>query len=409
MKILLVHNYYRSGAPGGEDVVFRQERRLLEAAGVRVVAYTRSNDEVDDGNPFAAARTAMGLRWSRRSFRELSELIRRERPDVAHFHNTFPLISASGYAACRVYGVPVVQTLHNYRTVCAAAIFYRDGAVCELCKPGAHWPAVRHRCYRGSTAASLLVASSLWRNWKSGVYLNLVDRFVVLTRFAATRLAAAGVPPDRIVIKPNFVEIASSEARMPGDYAVFAGRLSPEKGLRTLLDAWRELADVPLKILGDGPLMAELAERCRRESLNVQLLGMLPRDQVLATVAGAQLQVVPSECFEGLPMAAVEAFGCGIPVVAARIGSLEEMIVPDENGLFFEAGNGRDLAKQVRRLRSDAPLRTRIGRGARDRYLAMYTPQRSLEALLGLYGRLTEESAGRSMHANGQHAGATSS
>jgi glycosyltransferase involved in cell wall biosynthesis len=209
------------------------------------------------------------------------------------------------------------------------------------------------------------------------------------------------------LIKPNFVEIASSEAAMPGDYAVFTGRLSPEKGLRTLLDAWRELAEVPLKILGDGPLMAELTERCRRESLNVQLLGMLPRDQVLAMVAGAQLQVVPSECFEGLPMAAVEAFGCGVPVIAARIGSLEEMIVPDENGLLFEAGNGRDLAKQVRRLRSDAPLRTRVGRGARDRYLEMYTPQRSLEALLGLYGRLAEESAGRSVNANGQHAGAT--
>lgn len=389
MKVLLVHNYYRSGAPGGEDVVFRQERDLLESAGVRVITYTRSNDEVSERDPWAVAKTAVGMRWSRRTYRELAELIRHERPDVAHFHNTFPLISASGYAACQEQGVPVIQTLHNYRTVCAAATFYRDGAPCELCHPGVPWPAVRHSCYRGSMAGSLAVAWMLWRNWTSGVYQRLVDRYIVLTRFAAARLEAAGVPAKHILIKPNFVETNVRADAHTGDYAVYAGLLSPEKGVRTLFDAWRELRDVPLKVMGDGPLMSELARRCREESLPIELMGMRPRQEVLSIVAGARLQVVPSECYEGLPMAALEASASGVPVIASRIGSLEELVAPELTGLLFEPGNAHDLATQVRRLLSDATLQARIRRATLERHLASFSPGRSLEALLALYRELS--------------------
>lgn len=385
MKVLLVHNYYRSGQPGGEDVAFRQECALLESAGAQVVTYTRSNDEVDERDLRAVAAAATGLRWSRRTLRELGEIARRERPDVAHFHNTFPLVSVSGYAACRRHGVPVVQTLHNHRLVCAAGTYYRGGQVCEQCRPGAPWPAVRHRCYRGSVAASAAVAWMLWRNWHSGAYTGLVDRFIVLTRFAAERLAAAGMAPDRIVIKPNFVRAGDAAPRGDGGYAVFSGRLWAEKGVNTLLDAWRQLRDVPLKVLGDGPLMCELAARCRAESLPVEFLGMRTREEVLEIVARAQVQVIPSECLEGLPLALVEAYAHGVPVIASRIGSLAQLVVPGTTGLLFEPRDAAGLAKQVRCLRDDAELRNRLRQGARDQYLAEYTPERSLEILLRVY------------------------
>lgn len=393
LKVLLVHNLYRSIAPGGEENVFRQERDLLQEAGVDVVCYTRCNDDVDEHDTAQVLQTAASMTWSRRSYAELAELVRRERPAVAHFHNTFPLISVSGYAACRDNGVPVVQTLHNYRIVCAVATFYRDGQVCELCHAGNPWPAVRHRCYRASAPASFAVAWMLWRNWRGGVYTSLVDRFIVMTQFSASRLAAAGVPPGRILIKPNFVRAPASVGASPSDYAVFAGRLSAEKGLRTLLDAWRELPDVPLKILGDGPLMAEVLQRCRSESLPIEVLGMRPREEVLEIVARARMQVVPSACFEGaLPLVAIEAYACGVPVVASRLGSLQEMIDEGRTGLLFKPQDSADLARQVRRLQADEALQAEIRRGTRERYLSMFTPERSLEILLGLY----EELSGRS-------------
>lgn len=392
MKVLLVHNHYRSGAPGGEDVAFRQERALLESAGVEVVSYTRSNDEVDERNPLAAARTAWSLRWSQRSLREIGALLDRERPAVAHFHNTFPLVSASGYEACRERGVPVVQTLHNYRMVCAAATFFRDGQVCELCRPGAPWAAVRHRCYRDSAAGSLAVAWMLWRHWRDGTWTQLVDRFIVLTPFAARRLAASGVPPARILVKPNAVPPPRPTEAPPARYALYAGRLSEEKGIGTLLEAWRDVPGVTLKVAGDGPLMPALAARVRDASLPVELLGMVPREEVLRLMAGALAQVVPSRCFEGaLPLVAIEAWASGAPVVASRIGSLAEMIEDGRTGLLAEPGDAAGLAAALRRLADDPPLRARLAAAGREAYRSLFTPQHSLSVLLGLYRELAAE------------------
>jgi glycosyltransferase involved in cell wall biosynthesis len=389
-----VHNHYRSGAPGGEDVAFRQERALLESAGVEVVAYTRSNDEVDERNPLEAARTAWNLRWSARTWREIGALIDRERPAVAHFHNTFPLVSASGYAACRERGVPVVQTLHNYRTVCAAATFFRDGQVCEQCRPGAPWPAVRHRCYRGSVVGSLAVAWMLWRQWRDGTWTDLVDRFIVLTPFAARRLAAAGVPPERILVKPNAVAAPPPAEPQSGRYALYAGRLSEEKGIGTLLDAWRDVPGVTLKVAGDGPLMATLAARVRDESLAVELLGMLPRDEVLRLMAGALAQVVPSRCFEGaLPLVTIEAWASSVAVAASRIGSLAEMIDDGRTGLLSTPGDAAGLAANLRRLVDDPALRARLAAAGRDAYRALFTPECSRTVLLGLYRELAAQAA----------------
>ena len=394
MKVLMIHNLYRSATPGGEDNVFRQDRDLLTGAGVDVVCYTKSNDDVDERDRRQLLRTAASMHWSRRSYEEISDVIRRERPTVAHFHNTFPLIGVSGYAACADNGVPVVQTLHNYRTVCAVATFYRGGQVCEQCTAGNPWPAVWHRCYRDSLPASAAVAWMLWRNWRSGVYLDMVDRFIVMTRFSADHLAATGVPRERIVLKPNFVRLPGTAVPPAGDYAVFAGRLSEEKGVRTLLEAWKLLPDVPLKIIGDGPLMPEVRRHCEESGLPVEILGMRSRDEVLGIVAGAQMQLVPSECFEGaLPLVAIEAYACGVPVIASRLGSLQEMIEEGRTGLLFEPQDAADLAGRVRQLRDDPALQARLRQGARECFEAEYTPERSLERLLGIYSGVRAGSA----------------
>lgn len=385
MKILLIHNFYRSGNPGGEDNVVRQERALLERHGHEVVLYERSNDEVDEHDAIAAARTALRMGWSRRSHREVAALIRRGRPDVAHVHNTFPLVTPSVYAACREAGIPVVQTLHNYRWLCTAATFYRQDAVCELCGPARVGPAVQHRCYRGSLIGSAAVALAQRRAWRDGSYAQAIDAYITLSRFAAARFVAAGLDAARVHVKPNFVDDGDPPGAGDGGYVVYAGRLSTEKGLETLLDAWRGLRDIPLRVVGDGPLLAGLRERAAREGLPVEFLGLRPRDEVRAIIGGAALLVLPSQWFEGFPLVLVEAYARGTPVVAARIGSLAELVVPDQTGLHFAAGDATRLAARVRELWADDARRQRLRRGARARFDAEYTAPRNLGLLLDIY------------------------
>ena len=266
----------------------------------------------------------------------MAALIRRERPQLAHFHNTFPLITPSAYAACRANGVPVVQTLHNYRIVCSSATFFRDGHVCETCTAGSSWAGVRHRCYRQTTAGSAAVAWMLWNSWRRGTYTDLIDQYVTLTRFAADKFAALGLPQDRIRVKPNFVADAGGVGEGGGGYAVFAGRLSEEKGVTTMLQAWTRLRDVPLVVVGDGPLRAEAEALARQLEIPARFLGVRPRPEVLDIIGRADVQVVPSECYEGLPLVIVEGFARGTPMAVSRIGGLIELVRPGETGLHFE-------------------------------------------------------------------------
>ncbi len=231
--------------------------------------------------------------------------------------------------------MPVVQTLHNYRLVCCAGTFFREGKVCVECTAASPWPGVRHRCYRGSLPGSLAVAWMLQSNWRRGTYTELVDVYVALTPFAADRFAAQGLPRERIVISPNFVDSLDPPNRGGGGYVAFAGRLSEEKGVRVVLDAWRELRDIPLKVVGDGPMAADFARAAREANLPIEFLGMRPRNEVLQIIGGAEFQVVASECFEGFPLVVVESYARGTPVIASRIGGLIELIAPEEDRPAF--------------------------------------------------------------------------
>ena len=381
MRVLLAHNFYRSSAPSGEDGVYCNERALLEHQ-FEVIPYERFNDDIDESTLKRKFRLALDGAWSRRTYQELSALIKKNRPDVAHFHNTFPQISPSAYAACQDNGVPVVQTLHNFRFICPGGLLLREGRPCEDCVGTNLVPALRHRCYRGSLPATGAVVWMLVRNRWHGTYDSLVDRYIALTEFAASRLIAGGVPKDRISIKPNFVPGVFAPGAGNGGYAVYVGRLSEEKGLRTLILAWKQLPQIPLKILGDGPLRQELIDLTIQNKLPVEFLGFCDRSTIIDTIGRAVLQVVPSECYEGFPMVVLEAYACGTPIVCSRIGSLDEIVEEGVTGIKFDTGDPLDLAAKVQMLwERQKPMRETV----RKVFDSNYSAEKNFEALLTIY------------------------
>jgi len=390
MRVLLAHNFYRSTAPSGEDTVYLEERSLLERHGVEVIAYERQSDELDTAGMSTLARSALDASWSDAAARQLSSLIVRTRPDVAHFHNTFPLISPSAYGACAAAGVPVVQTLHNYRLICPGAMLYRDGVPCEDCVGTSLLPALRHRCYRQSLPATASVVNMLWNNRRRGTYSSLVHRYVALTEFARERFIAGGLPAARIDVKPNGLAAPPHAGTGEGGYAVFVGRLSVEKGVHTLIEAWKALSGVRLKVVGEGPMRAPLEQQARRDLVDVEFMGRLERSRVAEVVGEAALAVVPSQWFEGFPMVVVEAFACGTPVVASRLGSLAEIVRDGITGRLFTSGDPGALVAAVRAMLDAPEALKQMRRNARHEFETRYSSAAGFRALMEIYQRASQ-------------------
>jgi glycosyltransferase involved in cell wall biosynthesis len=390
VKILLVHNFYRQY--GGETAVFEAERRMLRAAGHSVISYTRDSKEIEGFGRWKRAALAPNAIWARDSHHELGELIASELPEVAHFTNTFPLISPSAYYACRNARVPVVQSIHNYRLICPAATLWRDGSTCEECVDHSLLRSIQHACYRNSRSASAVLATMLAVHRRCGSYSNLVDRYIALTEFARNKLIAGGLPGERISIKPNFVEPDPGLREGSGDYALFAGRLTEEKGVHTLLDAWKRLGpEVRLHIAGDGPLRDALAHRIDSEGIaGATLLGSLSREELMSELRGARMLVFPSEWYEGMPMAIVEAFACGVPTIASRLGGMQEMIDDGKNGLLVAPADPEDLAIRLRWAFDHEGELASIGRAARTEYEAHYTAAANCAQLIDIYRQVIE-------------------
>ena len=381
MKILAVHNRYQR--PGGEDEVFADETALLQAKNHVVVRCEVHNDRVEHMNRLALAKDTV---WNASAYRELGALIRRERPDVAHFHNTLPLVSPAGYYAARAEGVPVIQTLHNYRLLCPVALFFRDGRVCEDCMGKAvPWPGVFHACYRGSRAASGTIATMLTLHRAMRTYARVVDVYVALTEFARSKFIEGGLPAGKILVKPNFVSPDPGPGHGGGGYALFVGRLAPEKGTGTMLAAWDRLGTgFPLKIVGDGPLRDRVARAAAGRS-NVEWLGHRPVAEVHALMKRADMLVFPSEWYETFGRVAAEAFAAGTPVVAAAIGAVAELVEHGRTGLLFRPGDQEDLAAKVGwALSHPAELRG-MREEARAEFEAKYTAERNYLTLMEIY------------------------
>ena len=381
MKVLVCHNHYQR--PGGEDRVFADETALLEAHGHEVVRFTRHNDDVAGMGRLALARATFGNRDAEAA---LDALIAAERPDVMHCHNTFPLISPSAYRAARRHGVAVVQTLHNFRLVCPKAELMRDGQVCEEClgRPFA-WPAIRHACYRNSRQASGIVAAMMAEHRRRGTWREGVDRYVTPTAFVKRKFVEGGLPAERIAVKPNFVAGTPRTGDGAGGYVVFVGRLSTEKGVRCLLEAWERLSDdIELRILGDGPMSGDVraaAEHDRR----IAWLGHRTPDEVLETIGQARLLVMPSIWYETFGLCIAEAYAVGTPVVASRLGAMEELVDPGRTGFLFTAGDAGALARTVRDAHRMPDVATGMRRLARARYEEAYSAKTNLALLLRVY------------------------
>jgi len=383
MRVLLVHNYYQK--PGGEDRVFAAESALLKQRGHDVVTWCEHNDRVAEvGRIRLAAKTV----WNGSSYSGFRSLVRREKPDVCHFHNTFPLISPAVFHAARAEGVPVVVTLHNYRLLCPSATLLRDGKVCEDCrgKPIA-WPAVVHGCYRGSRSASATAATMLGVHRAVGTWSRAVDVYIALTEFARRKFIEGGLPAAKLAVKPNFVDPDPGYSNVREEYALFVGRLSPEKGLETLLDAWRILkSPMRLRIAGDGPLASLVQERAARDR-RIEWLGPLSGDEVASLMRSAYVLVFPSVWYEGLPLTVLEAYATGLPVIASAIGGLVEL-VPADVGIQFRPGDSEDLARKVLWCRGNTEQLAVMGRAARKKFEDEFTAESNYGRLIQIYGRI---------------------
>ncbi|MQA28758.1 MAG: glycosyltransferase [Luteitalea sp.] len=377
MKILVVHNAYTQ--PGGEDVVFHAEIALLEAHGHQVVRYTADNHDLrDSARASVAARTI----WNGASLRDVRALIRQTRPDLMHVHNTFPLISPTVYHAAQAEGVRVVQTLHNFRLICPNAMLRRAGHTCEECVgTSTRWPGVVHGCYRGSRAATGVIAAMLTTHGVLGTWRHKIDRYIALSEFAKSKFVQDGWPEAKIVVKPNFVECEPPVRNAPGDYVLFVGRLSQEKGLSTLLRAMATMSHPPLlKIAGQGPLMDAGGPATR-----IEWLGQQTREQTLALMCGASMLIMPSEWYEGMPLTIVEAFAMGLPVITSRIGTMAEMVSHGLTGLLFPPGDANALADTIGWALAHPGEMEAIAVRARQEFDCKYTPEHNYRRLMEIY------------------------
>lgn len=375
MRILVAHNAYQQR--GGEDAVVDAEVALLRAHGHAVEVYSQHNDAL---NTMSKANAAMTAVWSRRSTDEAARLCESFAPDLIHVHNTFPLISPSLYWMASRRSLPVVQTLHNFRLLCPQAIFLREGRICEDCVGRVPWPAVAHKCYRNSATQSAVITGMLATHRALGTYRHRITRYIALNRFARDKYVQGGLPAERFRIKPNFVESIAQPEWSQRSGGLYVGRLSEEKGLDVLARAHRLMGDSGVEVIGGGPL-----EPLARESFGDACLGYLPLAEIMQRMLSARFLVLPSICYENSPRTIVEAFACGVPVIASRLGALPDIVSDGVTGLLFQPGDPADLAEKLRWAQAHPEEMAAMGRAARAEYEDKYTPERNYEQLIDIY------------------------
>lgn len=401
MRVLVVHNRYRSAQPSGENAVVEEEVGLLRGRGLDVDVLQVESDDIAAWPAYRRATLPVRVVWSREGARLVRGAVSGFRPDVVHFHNTFPLLSPAALRAAHGTGVRVVQTLHNFRPLCPAATFMRDGRVCEDCLGRVPIPAVVHGCYRSSRAATLPIAVKDAVHSAIGTWSRSVDRYITPSAFARSRYVEAGWPAERIVVKYNTAP-DPGVPRAPGDGGfVCLSRLAPEKGIDVLLDAWRRAfpeGGARLRVVGAGELDGEL--RARAEGLTgVEFTGGLARDDGLAILAGARALVVPSRWYEVFPRIVAEAYALGVPVIASRLGSLAEIVEDGETGLHFAPDDPADLARALRALAADAGHAQALGAGGRRAYERSLSPASTTDRLLEIYagGEVSADAGGAAL------------
>ena len=393
--VLLVHDYYQ--VPGGEDVVVANEKHLLETHGHAAALYARRNEEISRMGALEKIRSALGMFFSIRTYREVRRSIRENRISLVHVHNTLPLIGPAVYYAALREGVPVVQTVHNFRLLCPNALFYRDGHICEDCtKKGLHC-AVKHRCYRGSRLQTVLCVLSTRLHRALKTYSRL--HYITLTDFNRQKLLALGqIPPENVSVKPNFVE--PSETIVPyaarENQVVYIGRLDALKGIRLLLEAWaryeRSGGGMKLIICGTGPEETWCREYLTREKLKqAELRGFVPNSAARALMGQSKALILPTQWYEGFPMTIVEAFSVATPVICSDLGNAGSLISDGVTGFKFPADSAERLAQTLNRLQHAES----VSEGALKTYQENFTAEANYRQLMAIYSKAMQKSGER--------------
>jgi glycosyltransferase involved in cell wall biosynthesis len=381
MRILSIHNRYL--IRGGEDQSRELEEKLLQEQGNQVDIYEENNNRVAE---IGKVRVAIRTVWSTESYQIVRQKLTENSYNIVHVQNFFPLISPSVYYAANKQGVPIVQTLRNYRLLCANSYFFRDQKVCEDCLGKIiPWPGVVHGCYRDSKLGSLVVVTMQTLHRAISTWKKMVNLYITLTDFTRQKFIQAGLPADKIVIKPNFVYPDPGMGEGNGNYAIFIGRLSPEKGLDTLLAAWQLLGGkIPLKIIGDGPLSNQVREAVTKLPY-VKWLGRLPIQEVYTLIGEAKFLIFPSQWYETFGRVAIEAFAKGTPVIASNLGNMSSMIESGRTGFHFSPGDPNDLAALVEYALTHPEKLRKMRFEARSEFEAKYTAQQNYHKLMDIY------------------------
>ena len=380
MKILQIHNAYIFR--GGEDTVVEQERNLLVENGHEVFQLKKKNKE-EIINLIDKLKVAKNLSYSKAAKNIVYNEIKKINPEIAHIHNTFPLWSASVFDACIENNIPIVLTLHNYRTICANGLFFRKKKVCEKCLNRSPYHSVLYGCYQNSRIKSLPVAKMIDNNQKNNIWGKKINRFIVLTNFAKNKFIQANFPKNKIRVKPNFIStkiFPDTTNDILKKNCLYVGRLSQEKGIKTLLKAWESIS-FPLKIFGDGPLYNQL----NKNQPNINFLGEHSRDKIIKEMKLAKFLIFPSECYEGFSMTMLESFSLGLPVLASNIGSMREIIEDNYNGILFKTGDFIDLKKKINWLLANPDECRRLAQNALKDYSIKYSKEENYKILIKIY------------------------
>lgn len=388
MRVLIVHNHYRSGSPSGERSVVEQESAGLIERGHEVVLFERFSDDLDSWGPVRKAGLPIDAVWGFSSRGALREFIVQFKPDVVHLHNLFPLISPSVISTCARLHTPVVATFHNYKLQCAQGNFFRRGSVCTLCADGRVGPALNHACFHGSRLQTVPVVGGMLLHrgrWRHGV-----SAYIFISASQRDLMRPQRLPDDRCFVKWNFVSTGAGSGLPRGPQVTYVGRLEPAKGIRTIMQGWDALqarlpaSDLRLSIVGGGPMEAQVASWASTRD-TVEFHGLLPRRAAMSVLEGSLCSVVPSLCLETFGLVAVESMALGVAPVVAGHGALPELVENGVSGLVFRPGDSGSLADALVEADRRPERFVALGEGARARYLRCFTPARGLERLEQIY------------------------
>lgn len=395
MKILAIHNYHRKGSASGDDQVFKSETALLEQHGNQVLRYTVSNDAFDHHSTLGKVADTLGMLWSWKSYKAVREICEKEQPDIVHVHTFFPLLSPSVLYAAKRSGCKVVATLHDTRFVCPCATSLRDTLLCNQCGDGHYFRMCKYGCFKNSRLQSLIVALIFKYHRIRKSFYQQIDRYICLNDHQIRLLEDVGFISRKIVKKYNFVPDAEAELKavtlngIPNRYVVFYGRIGEEKGIRLLMQIWQKLPEIPLVVMGGGPLEKEFQSWAEKQN-QVFFLGYTEHNKCLSIVKGGEFVVFPSIWYEGCSMVEIETESLGKGVVATDLGFSAEAITDGFNGYKVPMGDIDGFVARIKNLWSDPDLCRRIGEQARSEYEAKYQPEENYRQLMQIYESIEE-------------------